>query len=48
MAKGQPNEDLARLLDEADFLHRQFALTVNRIGAERGLTLRYDESSVAH
>ncbi|WP_328678496.1 hypothetical protein [Streptomyces sp. NBC_00343] len=48
MAKGQPNEDLARLLDEADFKHRQFALTVNRIGGERGLTLRYDESSVAH
>ncbi|MFJ9423433.1 hypothetical protein [Streptomyces sp. NPDC101249] len=49
MAKGQPNEDLARLLDEAGaWPHRQFAQAVNRIGAERGLTLRYDESSVAH
>jgi hypothetical protein len=48
VAKGQPNESLARLLDEADWMHRQFAASVNRVGAERGLKLRYDESSVAH
>ncbi|MXM68311.1 hypothetical protein GR925_34035 [Streptomyces sp. HUCO-GS316] len=48
MPKGQPNENLARLLDEGDFMHRQFAQAVNRVGAERGLKLRYDESSVAH
>ncbi|MDX3457394.1 hypothetical protein PV396_36485 [Streptomyces sp. ME02-8801-2C] len=29
-------------------MHRQFASSVNRVGAERGLKLRYDESSVAH
>ncbi|MFJ8333451.1 hypothetical protein [Streptomyces sp. NPDC094437] len=48
MAARRPNESLARLLGEADFLHRQFALAVNRTGAERGLGLRYDESAVAH
>jgi hypothetical protein len=48
VAKGQPNESLARLLDEADWMHRQFAASVNRVGSERGLKLRYDESSVAH
>ena len=48
MAKGRPNENLARLLDEGSFMHRQFAASVNRIGTEQGLTLRYDESSVAH
>lgn len=44
----RPNENMARLLDEGDYLHRQFAQAVNRIGAERGLKLTYDESSVAH
>lgn len=48
MPKGQPNENMARLLDEADLMHRQFARDVNRVGAEQGLKLRYDESSVAH
>lgn len=46
--KGQPNENLARLLDEGAWMHRQFASSVNRVGTERGLKLRYDESSVAH
>ncbi|KUM93150.1 hypothetical protein AQI88_28280 [Streptomyces cellostaticus] len=48
MPKGQPNEGLARLLDEADWTYRQLSAAVNRIGAERGLLLTYDESSVKH
>ncbi|MBK3521242.1 MULTISPECIES: hypothetical protein [Streptomyces] len=48
MPKRQPNESLARLLDEADWTYGQLASAVNRTGAERGLRLTYDESSVKH
>ncbi|WTO36996.1 hypothetical protein OG399_22695 [Streptomyces achromogenes] len=48
MPKRQPNESLARLLDGADWTYGQLASAVNRTGAERGLRLTYDESSVKH
>lgn len=44
----QPNEHLARLLEEADWTYRQLAQAVNRLGAERGTRFAYDESSVKH
>jgi hypothetical protein len=44
----EPNEGLARLLDESDWTYRQLALAVNRVGGERGLALGYDESAVKH
>ncbi|MFF4557130.1 hypothetical protein [Streptomyces sp. NPDC001422] len=43
-----PNEGLARLIDEAGWTYKQLALNVNKVGAERGLRLTYDESSVKH
>ncbi|WP_055524719.1 hypothetical protein [Streptomyces graminilatus] len=48
MPNREPNEGLARLIDEARWTYRQLALSVNRVGAERGLLLSYDESAVAH
>ncbi|MET8832219.1 tetratricopeptide repeat protein [Streptomyces sp. NPDC004610] len=41
-----PNLNLDRLHREAGWTQRQFALSVNRIGAERGMHLKYKEPSV--
>ncbi|UFQ15492.1 MULTISPECIES: tetratricopeptide repeat protein [Streptomyces] len=43
-----PNLDLARLLDQARWSRSQFAIIVNRLGAEAGLALHYDQSAVSH
>ncbi|MER7997984.1 hypothetical protein [Streptomyces sp. NPDC095613] len=43
-----PNTGLANLLDQAKWSRSQFAQIVNRIGAEAGLELRYDQSAVSH
>ncbi|MFF7689699.1 hypothetical protein ACFZB6_26580 [Streptomyces syringium] len=50
MANGTrtPNEGLARLLKQAKWSRSQFALIINRMGAEVGLGLRYDQSAVSH
>ncbi|MFJ5308992.1 hypothetical protein [Streptomyces sp. NPDC088350] len=48
MPNREPNEGLARLLEEARWTYKQLALHVNRVGAERGLLLSYDESAVKH
>lgn len=42
------NTGLASLLGQAKWSQTQFARAVNRIGAEAGLTLRYDPSAVSH
>jgi hypothetical protein len=43
------NRELARLLAEAKWdTNRQFAATVNRLGAEMGVRLNYDGSNVTH
>ncbi|WP_172385997.1 hypothetical protein [Streptomyces sp. MNP-20] len=43
-----PNLALERLLEQARWSRSQFAIIVNRLGAEAGLTLRYDQSAVSH
>ncbi|MEU5049521.1 hypothetical protein [Streptomyces sp. NPDC021096] len=43
-----PNAGLAGLLDQARWSRTQFAMAVNRTGAEAGLSLRYDQSAVSH
>ncbi|MEU1077638.1 MULTISPECIES: hypothetical protein [unclassified Streptomyces] len=43
-----PNEGLNRLLEQAAWSRSQLALAVNRLGAEAGLELRYDQSAVSH
>ncbi|MEV8395099.1 MULTISPECIES: hypothetical protein [unclassified Streptomyces] len=43
-----PNAGLASLLEQAKWSRAQFAQIVNRIGAEAGLQLRYDQSAVSH
>lgn len=43
-----PNAGLAGLLDQARWSRTQFAMAVNRAGAEAGLSLRYDQSAVSH
>ncbi|MFE4055499.1 hypothetical protein ACFXP3_04170 [Streptomyces sp. NPDC059096] len=43
-----PNTGLAGLLAQAKWSRAQFALIVNRIGAEAGLELHYDQSAVSH
>ncbi|MEO3754136.1 hypothetical protein [Streptomyces sp. B6B3] len=43
-----PNTQLSRLLDQARWTRTQFARAVNRVGAEAGLELRYDQSAVSH
>ncbi|MER5885145.1 hypothetical protein ABT160_15060 [Streptomyces sp. NPDC001941] len=43
-----PNPDLARLLDQAGWTRSQFASIINRMGAEAGMHLRYDQSAVSH
>ncbi|MEU7155082.1 hypothetical protein [Streptomyces chrestomyceticus] len=42
------NTSLALLLRQAAWTEQQFANAVNRAGAEAGLTLRYEQSAVAH
>lgn len=48
MAQREPNAQLGSLVAETRWTYSQFAHAVNRIGAETGTPLRYDESSVAH
>ncbi|MDT3398635.1 tetratricopeptide repeat protein [Streptomyces sp. B1866] len=48
MAKRVPNKAMQELLNETDWTHRQLALTVNRIGTERGTPTNYHRQSVAH
>ncbi|GAB3213731.1 hypothetical protein GCM10027294_47880 [Marinactinospora endophytica] len=43
-----PNTRLASLLAEAELTYDALARAVNRVGAEAGLDLRYDRTSVAH
>ncbi|MFE3830071.1 hypothetical protein [Streptomyces sp. NPDC059092] len=43
-----PNTGLAGLLAQAKWSRAQFALIINRIGAEAGLELHYDQSAVSH
>ncbi|WP_030021904.1 hypothetical protein [Streptomyces monomycini] len=43
-----PNTSLALLIRQAAWTEQQFANAVNRAGAEAGLTLRYEQSAVAH
>lgn len=43
-----PNASLSRLLDQAQWSRTQLAQAVNRIGAEVGLSLKYDQSAVSH
>ncbi len=43
----QPNERLQALIQEAACSHAGLARRVNMVGAERGLDLRYDKTSVA-
>ncbi|QKW08442.1 tetratricopeptide repeat protein [Streptomyces sp. NA04227] len=48
MGKRTPNAGLVRLLRESGWTHGRFAMAVNRVGAETGLRLKYDESAVSH
>lgn len=48
MGAKAPNEGLRRALDESRWSQAQLAMAVNRIGAEAGVPLRYDESAVSH
>jgi hypothetical protein len=43
-----PNSALAALIAEARWTNGQFASAVNRVGAEAGLQLGYDDSAVCH
>ncbi|MFF1959022.1 hypothetical protein ACFVWX_18775 [Streptomyces sp. NPDC058220] len=43
-----PNSGLAGLLEQAKWSRSQFAQIINRMGAEAGLELRYDQSAVSH
>ncbi|MFG3284968.1 hypothetical protein [Streptomyces sp. NPDC048111] len=43
-----PNEGLGRLLEQAKWSRSQFALIINRMGADAGMDLRYDQSAVSH
>jgi hypothetical protein len=42
------NSALATLLDQAGWSRTQMASAVNRIGAEAGMSLRYDQTAVSH
>lgn len=46
MSKRGPNVALARLLDESDLSDTQFIRAVNRLAAEAGVSVRYDQPSV--
>ncbi|MFW5415252.1 hypothetical protein J0910_01085 [Nocardiopsis sp. CNT-189] len=43
-----PNTALAALVSETDWSYEALARAVNRVGAETGLDLHYDRTSVAH
>ncbi|MEW1718664.1 hypothetical protein [Streptomyces sp. NPDC093109] len=43
-----PNSGLALLLTQAKWSRSQFAQIINRMGAEAGLELHYDQSAVSH
>jgi tetratricopeptide (TPR) repeat protein len=47
-AQRRPDDRLRTLLTEAGWTHQRLAQEVNAIGADSGLTLRYDRTSVAH
>ena len=47
-ARGRPDARLRSLLAEAGWSGQQLAAAVNALGAEAGLRLRYDRTSVAH
>ncbi len=44
----RPNQQMRELLREAAWTGQELADAVNRIGAESGLVLRYDRTSVSH
>lgn len=46
-AERRPNHRLASLVEEAGFSHAGLARRVDQLGAEQGLDLRYDKTSVA-
>lgn len=46
-AERRPNHRLATLVEEAGFSHAGLARRVDQLGAEQGLDLRYDKTSVA-
>ena len=48
MSPGRPDHRLRSLLAEARWTGQQLASAVNAVGAEAGLRLRYDRTSVAH
>ncbi|WP_424210967.1 tetratricopeptide repeat protein [Streptomyces sp. BI20] len=48
MPHREPNGQLRTLLADARWSGQNFARAVNAVGAEAGLTLRYDRTSVAH
>jgi hypothetical protein len=48
MATRTPNKGLRRALDESRWSLAQLATAVNRVGAEAGVPLRYDETAVCH
>src|ERR1700732_2961509 len=43
-----PNTGLAALLTQSKWSRSQFAQIINRMGAEAGLELHYDQSAVSH
>ncbi|WP_405754089.1 hypothetical protein [Streptomyces sp. NBC_00073] len=45
--RGDPNEDLARVIKQAGASHKSLVAQVNRIGAAAGVPLRYEHTSVA-
>ncbi|MFD9517875.1 sporulation protein [Streptomyces sp. NPDC059979] len=45
--RGEPNEDLARLIGEARASHKSLAARINQIGEAAGVALRYEHTSVA-
>ncbi|AUA11461.1 tetratricopeptide repeat protein [Streptomyces sp. SID8382] len=47
MSKRGPNVALARLLDESGLSETQFIRAVNRLAAEAGVSVRYDQPSVS-
>lgn len=47
MGKGGPNVQLGRLLAESGLSETQFIRAVNRLAAESGVTLHYDQPSVS-
>jgi len=48
VSQRRPDGRLRSLLTEAGWTGQQLAAAVNTVGAEAGLTLRYDRTSVAH